>query len=389
MVSGTLAAFPEQVIHQNERRYPMTGHTAIRYTPLHALHLELGARMAPFGGFEMPIQYEGIFHEHHATRNGAALFDTCHMGEFTIRGPGALGTLETLVTCPLDDLQPGACRYGLMCAEDGGTLDDLLVYREAADRFMIVVNAGTQDADFDWIAAHAGPDARLENISGCLAKIDLQGPQSPAVLATLIPGVGDTLGYFRFRAAVWQGMGVTVSRTGYTGERGYEIYLPPEAAESFWRDAMRQGAVPAGLGARDTLRLESGLPLYGHELRRDRNAATAAIPRAIASGKPFIGSDALHAPSARRQILAGLLLDGRQAARQGDTVLAADRDCVVGEVTSGSFAPSLGMAVAMAILDAEHAVPGAALRIQTARKPLAATVARLPFHTGTARSPNP
>jgi aminomethyltransferase len=365
----------------------MTGNPETRYTPLHALHLSLGAKMAPFGGFEMPIQYEGIFREHHATRTGATLFDTCHMGEFILQGPGALGTLETLVTCPLADLQAGACRYGLMCAEDGGTLDDLIVYREAAERFMIVVNAGTQDADFDWIAAHAGPGAHLENISGRLAKIDLQGPQSPAVLDALIPGAGSGLGYFRFRPALWRGREVTVSRTGYTGERGFEIYLPPEEAEPFWRDAMRHGAVPAGLGARDTLRLEAGLPLYGHELRRDRNAATAAMPRAIASGKPFIGASALRAPAARRQALAGLLLDGRQAARQGDTVLAASGDRVIGEITSGSFSPTLGTAIALAIVDTEASATGTALRIRTSRKTLAATVASLPFHTGSARNP--
>ncbi len=363
----------------------MTDAREIRFTPLHALHLSLGAKMAPFGGFEMPIQYEGIFREHHATRNGATLFDTCHMGEFILNGPGALGTLETLVTCPLADLQAGACRYGLMCAEDGGPLDDLIVYREAAERFMIVVNAGTQDADFEWIASHAGPGAYLENRSAHLAKIDLQGPQSPEVLDVMIPGAGSRLGYFRFRPSAWRGHEVTVSRTGYTGERGFEIYLPPEAAEPFWREAMRHGAVPAGLGARDTLRLEAGLPLYGHELRRDRNAATAAIPRAIASGKPFIGASALRSPSARRRTLAGLLLDGRQAARQGDTVLSAVEDRVIGEITSGSFSPTLGTAIALSIINAEDCATGNALRIQTSRKTLAATVTRLPFHTGSAR----
>lgn len=362
----------------------MTDDPAPRRTPLYPLHLELGARTAPFGGFEMPIQYKGIFHEHHATRHGATLFDTCHMGEFMLHGPGALATLEALVTCPLDDLRNGVCRYGLMCAEDGGTLDDLIIYRHAHDRYMIVVNAGTQASDFEWMTGHAAAGACLENHSEYLGKIDLQGPRSPAVLDALMPGAA-ALPYFHFRPVLWQGHEAIVSRTGYTGERGYEIYLPAAATEAFWRAAMRQGAEPAGLGARDTLRLEAGLPLYGHELRRDRNAATTAHPRAMASGKPFIGAAALRAPGARRQILAGLMLEGRQAARQGDAVLAAARDAKVGEVTSGSFAPTLGTAVALSTLDAEAAVPGTELVIQTARKTLAARVVTLPFHTGTAR----
>lgn len=363
-----------------------TGDAAIRYTPLHELHRSLGAKMAPFGGFDMPIQYESILIEHHATRKHATLFDTCHMGEFLISGPGALATLERLVTCPVADLQPGACRYGLMCAEDGGTLDDLLIYCEAQERFMMVVNAGTQDSDFEWVSTHALPDTHLENISQRLGKIDLQGPESPVVLEAMIPGASAGLGYFRFRAARWQGQDVIVSRTGYTGERGYEIYLPCEAAEPFWREAMRHGAVPAGLGARDTLRLEAGLPLYGHELCRDRNAAATAMARAITSTKPFIGADALHAPGARSQALAGLQLEGRQAAREGDRVVAAGSpEVVIGQITSGSFAPSLGFAIAMTVIDAGAAIPGSELLIQTSRKPLACRVVNLPFYAGTAR----
>lgn len=355
-----------------------------RLTPLHSLHLSLHAKMAPFGGFDMPILYESILAEHNATRNGATLFDTCHMGEFSIEGAGAVETLERLVTCRAGNLAVGACRYGLMCAEDGGTLDDLLIYRLAEDRFMMVVNAGTQDGDFEWVTAHTAADTRIGNLSDRLAKIDLQGPASPAVLAAMIPGAPDGLGYFRFRTVQWHGEAVIVSRTGYTGERGYEIYLSPESAENFWREAMSHGAVPAGLGARDTLRLEAGLPLYGHELRRDRNAAITALSRAIAPDKPFIGAEALRAPQPRAQTLAGLRLESRQAAREGDRVCDAQGQ-TVGEVTSGSFAPTVGTAIAMAVVDAALATPGTALQIQTARKTLPCTVVPLPFHTGTAR----
>lgn len=353
-------------------------------TPLHSLHLSLHAKMAPFGGFDMPIQYESIVSEHNATRNGATLFDTCHMGEFSISGEGALETLENLVTCRIAKLPVGACRYGLMCAEDGGAIDDLLIYRQANDRFMMVVNAGTQDSDYEWVCAHAAANTEVENLSDQLAKIDLQGPASPAILAAMIPGAPDELGYFRFRTVQWHGEAVLVSRTGYTGERGYEIYLAPESAETFWREAMSHGAIPAGLGARDTLRLEAGLPLYGHELCRDRNAAITALSRAIATDKPFIGAEALRAPQARPQTLAGLRLESRQAAREGDLVCNPQGE-PVGEVTSGSFTPTVGTAIALAIVDTALAVPGTTLQIQTARKALPCTVVPLPFYTGTAR----
>jgi aminomethyltransferase len=358
--------------------------TSPRRTPLHSLHLSLHAKMAPFGGFDMPIQYESIVTEHNATRNGATLFDTCHMGEFSISGKGALETLENLVTCRIANLPPGACRYGLMCAEDGGAIDDLLIYRQADDRFMMVVNAGTQDGDFDWVCAHAAADTQIKNLSDQLAKIDLQGPSAPAILAALIPGAPDALGYFRFRTVQWHDEAVIVSRTGYTGERGYEIYLAPGSAEIFWREAMSHGAIPAGLGARDTLRLEAGLPLYGHELRRDRNAAITALSRAIATDKPFIGAAALRAPQPRPQTLAGLRLESRQAAREGDLVCNAQGQ-TVGEVTSGSFAPTVGSAIALAVVDATLATPGTALQLQTARKALPCNVVPLPFYTGTAR----
>lgn len=355
-----------------------------RHTPLHSLHLSLHAKMAPFGGFDMPILYESILAEHNATRNGATLFDTCHMGEFSISGEGAIETLENLVTCRVGNLAVGACRYGLMCTEDGGAIDDLLIYRQGEDRFMMVVNAGTQDGDFEWVSAHVAADTLIDNLSDQLAKIDLQGPAAPAVLAAMIPGAPDGLGYFRFRTVQWHGETLIVSRTGYTGERGYEIYLAPESAETFWREAMSHGAVPAGLGARDTLRLEAGLPLYGHELRRDRHAAMTALSRAIAPDKPFIGAEALRAPQARPQTQAGLRLESRQAAREGDLVCDAQGQ-TVGEVTSGSFAPTVGSAIALAIVDATLATAGTALQIQTARKALPCTVVPLPFHTGTVR----
>ncbi len=360
---------------------------AAHATPLHRLHIALGARMMPFGGFDMPLQYQGILIEHHAARHGAVLFDTCHMGEFIISGRDAVATLERLVTCNIADMETGACRYGLMCNADGGTVDDLLLYREASDRFMMVVNAGTQDADFAWITRHCTGDTRCEDISTQTAKIDLQGPQAPAVLDAMIPGASGGLRYFRFRHLHWQGEPVCISRTGYTGERGYEIYLPPAPAVAFWEQAMRSGAVPAGLGARDTLRIEAGLPLYGHEFSATRNATHTAPARALATGKYFIGAEALRSPGAQTHTLAGLRMAGRQTGRPGDAVLDLAGH-PVGEVTSGCFAPSLGIAAALAIVEKSCAAPGTALHVNTARKPLDCLASALPLYAqGSARQP--
>lgn len=360
---------------------------SIQRTHLYTAHRELGAKMVEFGGFEMPIQYEGILREHHATRNATALFDTCHMGEFLIQGSSAVKTLERLVSCHVADMKTGKCRYGLLCAEDGGVLDDLILYREAEDRFMLVVNAGTQEQDFAWIESHKAPGTLLENRSQQTAKIDVQGPTSPSIMEAVIPGSVTHLGFFCFRHVSWQGEDLIVSRTGYTGERGYEVYLPLSCTLAFWEAALAQGASPAGLGARDTLRLEAGLPLYGHELRRDRHALTAGLARSIATDKEFIGSVALAKVEQPCQTRVGLLLEGRSSARQDDNVtLAGQPEQAVGTVTSGSFSPTLGTAIAMAIVDDAVSAVGTQLDIQSQRKTLTATVTNLPFIEGSVRA---
>lgn len=354
-------------------------------TFLFDIHESLSAKMVPFGGYLMPIQYEGIIKEHVATRSSAALFDTCHMGEFIVSGASALDDLENLVTCDLASLVDGQCRYGFMCNEEGGVIDDLLVYRINDTRYMMVVNAGTQDGDFEWVKSHISFSTQLENQSASTAKIDLQGPDAPGIMQKLIAeGISD-MKFFRFKHAAYAGKEVIVSRTGYTGEVGFEIYCAPGLAADFWHECMNAGAVPAGLGARDTLRLEIGMPLYGHELNSTRNAAESGFTRSISSSKSFIGSDIILDPARNTASLAGLIFEGRRAARHGDVIETKDGKCV-GTVTSGSYSPSLGKAIAMGYIDnivLENQTP---VVVRTTRGTLAATVLKLPLYkAGTAR----
>jgi aminomethyltransferase len=358
----------------------------MKKTPLHDLHLSLGAKMTQFAGYEMPLRYAGTVKEHTAARTEAALFDTCHMGEFKISGAGAIADLERILSCDIVDIRIGACRYGLMCNASGGVLDDLILYRMAESVFMLVVNAATAGVDFDWIEANVSVDTKLENISETTAKIDLNGPAAPKIAAKLLRDPVDGLKYYNFAKNRHRGEEVTVSRTGYTGEIGFEIYCPAAAAADLWNDCVAAGAVPAGLGARDSLRLEMGYPLYGHELTAGRNAAQADLSRAISRKKGFIGSNAVFAPEADCQLLRGIALFGRQAARQGDAVL--DRGGKkVGTATSGCFAPSLGHAVALAYVNRESAEIGTELTLSGERGEIPGKISPLPFYkNATART---
>ncbi|MBN2318768.1 MAG: glycine cleavage system aminomethyltransferase GcvT [Acidobacteria bacterium] len=357
-----------------------------RRTVLFERHRQLGARMAPFGGYLMPIQYRGILEEHKAARTAAAVFDTCHMGEFRVSGEKALSDLENLVSCDLAALATGRCRYGLMCNPDGGVLDDLLVYRLKDRDFMLVVNAGTQDADYGWIAKHVSTSTTLRNISGSTAKVDIQGPSAPRIVRDVTEDPIDGLKFYGFQHNAFGGKPVLVSRTGYTGEVGFEIYADPSLMGEFWDACIQKGAVPAGLGARDTLRLEIGMPLYGHELTQERNAAATGYGPFISRTKEFIGSAAIRERTGPRERLVGLAFEGRQAARKGSRILSEEGE-VVGAVTSGSFAPSLGYAIALGYVDSEFAAEGSRV-VVAARRELIGKIVETPFfRKGTARKP--
>uniref|UniRef100_A0A7C3WGJ7 aminomethyltransferase n=1 Tax=Fundidesulfovibrio putealis TaxID=270496 RepID=A0A7C3WGJ7_9BACT len=347
-------------------------------TALNAWHKSHGAKMVPFAGWEMPVQYSGIIAEHQHCRTKACIFDICHMGEFSLQGPGAAQALAGAVTQNLETLAPGKCRYGFLLNESGGVLDDLIVYRLGPDAFMLVVNGACTDTDFAAIAARLPQGLAFQDISAATAKIDLQGPASLDVLTRALPGDWTGLGYFSFTKADFEGTEIIVSRTGYTGELGYEFYLPVDKALALWeRLAADPDVLPAGLGARDTLRLEMGYPLYGQDLDTEHTPAEAGYEAMLTSPAEYVGK--ARAFDVRRKLVA-LSIEGRRSARHHDPV-ALPGGQVVGVVTSGSFSPSLGHGVALAYIDAAHA--GApAFVVKTARAELLAAPAQLPFYTG-------
>ena len=353
----------------------------LRTTPLTAWHSAHGAKMAPFAGWEMPIQYEGILVEHLHTRQHAGIFDICHMGEFLISGQGAGAALAAAVSHNLATLKAGRCRYGFLLNEQGNVLDDCIVYRFGDEDFMIVVNAACAAGDFATLRARLPESVSLRDVSEETAKIDLQGPDALDVLESLTGGNFHSLPYFGFVRTAWDGAPLLVSRTGYTGELGFELYLPPTKALAFWEALLRDSRVkPVGLGARDTLRLEAGLPLYGHELDEHHNPAEAGMGRMMTSEAEYVGK---AGAGEIRQCLLGLELEGRRAARNGDAVLLDGKEA--GVVTSGSFAPSLGRVIAFAWVNRD-AARATDFTIRTARAELRASKAEVPFYKdGTAR----
>jgi aminomethyltransferase len=260
----------------------------------------------------------------------------------------------------------------------------MILYRASEGEFMAVVNAGNKESDFEFVLSHMSGGAEVDNLSPETAKIDVQGPKAPMIVASLLRDPLGGLKYYRFMRNYYRGLEVTVSRTGYTGEIGFEVYCPAGAAADFWSDCVAGGAVPAGLGARDILRIEMGYPLYGHELRADRNAAESGFAYAISTKKEFVGSSKALDPSLHKQSLCGISLEGRRTARGGDRVLVGGKES--GIITSGSFSPSLGHAIAMAYIDNEFAGIGTELTVAGDKFEIAGRVCGLPFYkNGTAR----
>lgn len=358
----------------------------MKKTPLHSEHLALNARMGGFGGWDMPIQYVGILQEHEHTRTNASIFDICHMGEFELVGSTAAADLEKLLTMNIASLAMGQCRYGFLLNDDGGVIDDLTCYRLGEERYMLVVNAGTCPADAEWIRARLSPGTRFTDLSPNMAKLDVQGPQSRRALEEAFGQSLPELGYFKATEIRLMETDCILSRTGYTGEWGYEIYLPNESVVAFWQKILSHELVePGGLGARDTLRLEMGYPLYGHELSAERTPVPVSRGAFIHLAKEFIGKENVEADLADPEaLLVGLQLPGKRAAREHDKIYFNEIE--VGEVTSGSLAPSLGYAVAMAFVEPDFAEEGRELEIEIRGKKHPATVVSLPFYkSGTAR----
>jgi aminomethyltransferase len=361
-------------------------------TPLYDRHIALGGRIVDFGGWALPLQYSGILEEHTAVRQAAGLFDVSHMGELRLCGPDALDNLQHLLTNDLERSQVGQAVYSPMCAPDGGVVDDLLAYRRSDADWLLVVNAANTAVDEAWIRAHLRGQATLSNCSDQMAQLALQGPAAESILQALTDVPLATLRGFRFYGDIpVDGVRCLVSRTGYTGEDGFELYLAAEAAAGLWDTLLETGRtaglLPAGLGARDTLRFEAALPLYGQELSRTISPLEAGLDRFVKLDKTdFIGRAALldqqERGLARRRI--GLAMTGRGIPRSHYEVTCQDR--TVGFVTSGSYSPTLRQNLALALVDSVCADADAALAVIIRNRPEAARVTGLPFYAR-ARAP--
>ena len=361
----------------------------LKRTPLFDVHVKAGARMVPFGGWEMPVQYTGILDEHRAVRRAVGLFDISHMGEFEVEGPGALAALQRLTTNDASALAVGQVQYSVLCDPDGGIVDDLTVYRLDAQRYMLTVNASNIDADWAWVTEH-GAGARWRNVSAETALLAVQGPRAEAVVQACADRDVTGIRYYHFARGAARGVPALISRTGYTGEDGFELYVAADRAEALWHallDAGRgDGIQPIGLGARDTLRLEMKFALYGNDIDRTTNPLEAGLGWVVKPVKgDFLGRDAIEALRARgvARKLVGFEMADRAVPRHGYRLLSGGAE--VGHVTSGSFAPSLEKPIGMGYVRAELSAVGTALDVEIRGQGQPARVARTPFHPSRAK----
>jgi len=357
---------------------------ALRQTPLTDWHKAHGARCVPFAGFEMPVQYEGgIKDEVHQVRNGCGLFDLCHMGRLVLRGPEAIKAADHVLSQNVARIPQGAIRYALICAEDGTVVDDTLVYKEDDATIHVVINASGREVDDAWFREHAGAfDVEIENVSDDQAMIALQGPQSKDVLAKLTDTDLSTIKYYRFtQGTVLGDIATLISRTGYTGEDGFELFFPKDRAEQVWEALREAGATPIGLGARDVCRTEAGMSLYGHEINREITPLEAGLNFGIDLEKDFVGADALRAQQAGGvpRAIVGLGVEGKRVLRDGCRLFLGDSD--VGYVTSGTFSPTLDRPIAIALIEREHATDGVALEGDLRGRRVPVQVEGLPFYS--------
>ncbi len=354
----------------------------LKNTPLSNIHKELGAKMAPFGGFLMPIQYQGIIAEHDWTRNSSSLFDICHMGEFIIQGDYLRSGFDRIVTINLKGMPIQSCRYGFMLNPNGGVIDDLIVYRVEQEEWMVVVNAATVDKDEENIKKHLDWDSHFKNISSNIAKLDLQGPLSLDVLKSIIGETITKLCYYTFDDFMIEGEEYLISRTGYTGELGYEIYAAASHAQSLWNMFLKDKRVkPAGLGSRDILRLEMGYPLYGHELNEEITPLEANLMRFVEMDKDFIGRDALLKQKKRgaSKVLVALAANSRRSPREGFKIFSGDKE--IGYISSGSFSPSLGSGIALGYINPEYNKIGSEVLINSENIQIEAKIVKRPIYT--------
>lgn len=359
----------------------------LKRVPLDARHRELGAKMVPFAGFHMPLQYTGIKEEHLAVRNGVGLFDVSHMGEVEFRGADAVKAVNRLVTNDLEPIAIGQAMYTAMCHEDGGIVDDLIVYKLAEDHVLACVNAANRDKDFGHMQAHLiDGEVTMEDTGDQWAQLALQGPKAPAMLATLTEMDLDSIATYHCAWGEVAGERCLVARTGYTGEDGFELYIPAESAGAVFDAIVAAGAdwdlAMAGLGCRDTLRLESKYLLYGNDMNDATNPVEAGLNWVVKLGREpsFVGEEAIAAikEAGPKRRLRGFVLEGRGVLRPGFTVIVDGEP--VGELTSGSYGPTLEKSIGLGYVDVE-AADATDVEIEVRGKRVAATMTKKPFYS--------
>ena len=355
-------------------------------TALHDTHVSLGGRMVPFGGWDMPVQYpDGILAEVKAVRTATGVFDVSHMGRLYLSGPKATEFLDWVLTGSASTLRVGRARYCMICNEKGGVIDDTIFYRLSEDRYLLVPNAGNRPtvvAWFQhWIDEKFSSGCAMEDVTGTTGLIAFQGPGTPELIDKLADTPLSGMRYFSWTESSIQGAPVLVGRTGYTGEDGFEMLVQENAVVKVWNALTGSGAVPCGLGARDVLRLEAGLPLHGHEIDEETTPIEAGLDRFVRFDKEYVGSDVLkdQQENGVQRKLVGFTLPGRSAPRAGYSLLHQGE--TIGSVTSGSYSPTLDPSIGMGYVLERYAEPGAALDLDLRGRTVQVTVTALPFYT--------
>jgi aminomethyltransferase len=362
--------------------------TELKRTPLFEVYKQYGGKTVDFGGWELPVQFSSIKEEHEAVRTKAGLFDVSHMGEIEVKGPDSLDYLQKMMTNDVSKLKTGGAQYTAMCYETGGTVDDLLIYKLEDEHYLLVVNASNIEKDYDWMQDHLEGNVTIENLSEGMAQLALQGPLAEGVLQKLAKGQElSTIGFFKFSEEVdLNGKIALVSRTGYTGEDGFEIYCDSKNAVSLWNEILEagkeEGVIPCGLGARDTLRFEANLALYGQELSSEISPLEAGIGFAVKLNKEadFIGKEALkqQKENGLPRKLVGIEMIDRGIPRHGYPVYKGDTQ--IGEVTTGTQSPTLKKNIGLALIDSKETELGNEVEVEIRGKRLKAAVSATPFY---------
>ncbi|WP_202076659.1 glycine cleavage system aminomethyltransferase GcvT [Caldalkalibacillus salinus] len=359
----------------------------LKRTPLYPVYETYGAKTVDFGGWELPVQFSSIKEEHHAVRTTAGLFDVSHMGEVAVKGPDAFSYLQKMLTNDVSKLVDGKAQYTIMCYPDGGTVDDLILYKKADHDYLIVINAANIDKDVEWLQKHVEGDVEVEDVSHQYAQVAMQGPVAVDVLQQLTDEDLSAITFFKFKDHVQLAdVNVLMSRTGYTGEDGFEIYVAPEDAPHLWEEILKagedKGVIPCGLGARDTLRFEAKLPLYGQEITADISPIEAGLGFAVKTNKSedFIGKDVLkeQKTNGAPRKLVGIEMIERGIPRHGYPVYVEDNQ--IGTVTSGTQSPTLKKNVGHALLDQAYTEIGQEVSVHIRNKQVKAQVVQTPFY---------